>query len=47
MLQAALVIVQFYKDLAPPLARANGIMYPIELERVMYDRLEQLCNGRK
>jgi predicted nucleotidyltransferase len=46
MLQAALVIVRFYQELAPPLARAHGIPYPIELERVMYDRLEQLCNAR-
>jgi predicted nucleotidyltransferase len=42
MLQAAIVIVRFYQELAPPLARAHGIPYPIELERVMYDRLEQL-----
>jgi predicted nucleotidyltransferase len=41
-LQAAIVIVRFYQELAPPLARAHGIPYPIELERVMYDRLEQL-----
>ena len=45
MLQAALVIVRFYQELAPSLARAHGITYPIELERVMYDRLEQLCNA--
>ena len=42
MLQAAIVIVRFYQELAPPLARAHGIPYTIELERVMYDRLEQL-----
>jgi predicted nucleotidyltransferase len=46
MLQAALVIVRFYQDLAPPLAQAHGITYPAGLERVMYDRLEQLCNAR-
>jgi hypothetical protein len=45
MLQAALVIVRFYQDLAPPLAQAHGITYPIELERVLYGRLEQLCNA--
>jgi predicted nucleotidyltransferase len=44
MLQAALVIVQFYRELAPPLAQAHGIMYPADLERVMSDRLEQLRN---
>src|SRR5258708_20933907 len=46
MLQAALVIVRFYQDLAPPLARAHGIPYPADLERVMFDRLEQLCKAR-
>ena len=46
MLQAALVIVRFYQELPPPLARAHGIPYPAGLERVMYDRLEQLCNAR-
>ena len=33
MLQAALVIVRFYQELA-------------DLECVMYDRLEKLCNAR-
>jgi hypothetical protein len=42
--QAALVIVRFYQELAPPLAQAHGITYPADLERVVYDRLEQLCN---
>ncbi len=46
MLQAALVIVRFYQELAPPLARSHGITYPADLERVMYDRLERLCNAR-
>jgi hypothetical protein len=46
MLQAALVIVRFYQELAPPLARAHGITYPADLERVMSDRLEQLCKAR-
>jgi len=42
MLPAALVIVRFYQELAPPLARAHGIAYPAGLERVMLDRLEKL-----
>ncbi len=46
MLQAALVIVRFYQELAPPLARAHGITYPADLERVIYARLEKLCNPR-
>jgi predicted nucleotidyltransferase len=46
MLRAALVIVRFYQELAPPLARAHGIPYPADLDRMMYDRLEQLCDAR-
>jgi hypothetical protein len=46
MLQAALVIVRFYQELAPSLAREHGIPYPADLERVMSERLEQLCNAR-
>ena len=42
MLQAALTIVRFYRELAPPLARAHGITYPADLDRMMYERLEQL-----
>lgn len=42
MLQAALVIIRFYQELAPPLAHAHGITYPIALERLMYSRLEHL-----
>lgn len=41
MLQAALVIVRFYRDLARQLARIQDIAYPADLERVMCDRLEQ------
>jgi hypothetical protein len=46
MLQAALLIVRFYQELAPPLAQAHGIPYPADLARVLSDRLEQLCNAR-
>jgi hypothetical protein len=45
MLQAALVIVRFYQELAPPLAREHAIPYPADLARVMSDRLEQLFNA--
>ena len=45
MLQSALVIVRFYQELAPPLAQAHGITYPADLDRMMYARLEQLCNA--
>jgi predicted nucleotidyltransferase len=42
MLHAAFAIVHFYQELAIPLAQTYGIAYPTDLERVMYDRLEQL-----
>ena len=44
MLQAALVIVRFYQELAVPLTREYGIAYPADLERVMHDRLEKLLD---
>jgi predicted nucleotidyltransferase len=45
MLQAALTIVRFYQELAPPLAQAHGIPYPADLAQVMSGRLEQLGNA--
>ena len=42
MLQAALVIVRFYQELAPLLSQTHGILYPDGLERVMVGRLENL-----
>jgi hypothetical protein len=42
MLQAALTIVRFYQQIAPPLAQAHDLPYPAELARVMSDRLELL-----
>ncbi|MGH2544206.1 MAG: hypothetical protein ACRDIB_15525 [Ardenticatenaceae bacterium] len=42
MLQVTLVIVRFYQDLAPLLARTHGITYPEGLERVRVERLETL-----
>ena len=46
MLQAGLVIVRFYRELALSLAQAHGITYPVSLDRAMYGRLEKLCNER-
>jgi hypothetical protein len=46
MLQAGRVIVRFYQELVPRLARTHGITYPAALARVMSDRLEQLCAAR-
>jgi len=45
MFQAARDIIRFYQELAPLMARAHGIIYPDRLERIMYDRLEQLGNA--
>jgi len=42
MVEAAFVIVDFYKELAPPLAQTHGIPYPDGLERAMVARLENL-----
>ncbi len=46
MLQAALSIVRFYQELAPPLAQTHAIPYPADLARLLYDRLAQLCHAR-
>jgi predicted nucleotidyltransferase len=45
MLRAALVIVRFYQELAPPLAHTQGFSYPVDLARVMTGRLELLCSA--
>jgi predicted nucleotidyltransferase len=45
MLQAALVIVRFYQELAPSLAREHGILYPSELDRMLSERLMKLCKA--
>jgi predicted nucleotidyltransferase len=43
MLQAALVIVRFYRETAPLLAQAHGIPYSDALAQVMAARLERLA----
>ena len=47
MLQAAWVILHFYQEVAPPLARTHGIAYPVDLERVMSDRLQKVSSSRR
>jgi predicted nucleotidyltransferase len=42
MTAAARIIVEFYQELAQPLAEANGLAYPAELERLMLARLDSL-----
>ena len=46
MLEAALGILRFFRDLARPLAAAHGISYPDRLDRVMSGRLERLSGAR-
>jgi hypothetical protein len=46
MLQAALTIFRFYREVAPTLARAHGIPYQADLERMMMNQLETLGNVR-
>lgn len=45
VLQAVLVSVRFYKDLAPSLARVHGSAYPATLAHMMSQRLEQLSQS--
>lgn len=44
MLQAAGVILHFYRELAAPLARTYAIPYPADLDRVMSERLGHLTS---
>jgi hypothetical protein len=44
LLQAGLVVLRFYQELAPSLARTHDLTYPAALERVMVGRLEALCD---
>jgi hypothetical protein len=46
MLQAARVVVHFYQELAPLLARTHGLTYPTDLARVISERLKKLCDAR-
>jgi predicted nucleotidyltransferase len=46
MVQAALVMLRYFQELAPPLARTHGIVYPTELDQMMSDRLKQLLEHR-
>lgn len=39
MLHAARALVQIYEGLAPPLARAHGIPYPVDVARMLSDQL--------
>jgi predicted nucleotidyltransferase len=46
MLQAALVILSFFREAAAQLAERHGISYPADLERLMVARFEELTISR-
>jgi hypothetical protein len=43
MLRAAVKIVNFFRERAPAVASAYGLTYPVELEGLMWDRLDTLA----
>lgn len=45
MLKAALVMLEFYREVAPSLAQTHAIPYPVDLERIMAKRLNTLCDA--
>lgn len=45
MLQAAWVILRYFSKNMPPLARAHGMPYPVELEGLLTARLGKLSSG--
>ena len=45
-LQAMTVCVSFYREHAVPLAESYNLIYPTELEKVVCDRVEKLCQIR-
>ncbi|MEO5886976.1 MAG: aminoglycoside 6-adenylyltransferase [Anaerolineales bacterium] len=47
MLEAADVMVRFFRKLATGLATTHGITYPECLDKVMFERLERVRNGRR
>lgn len=42
MLRAGRALVQYYQEIAHPLAAAHGVPYPMKLERVMLERMEHI-----
>jgi predicted nucleotidyltransferase len=45
MLRAARAVVAYYQELARPLAQEHGILYPVELERLLLQRLQGVSGG--
>jgi hypothetical protein len=46
LLRAARELVRFYTEKAPVVAEANGAVYPVELEELMVNRLDDLGGSR-
>lgn len=46
MLQAGTAIFRYYQAVVPTLARAHSIPYPVDLERMMLARLEELGDAK-
>lgn len=46
LLRAARELVRFYTEKAPVVAKANGAVYPFELEELMVNRLDDLGGSR-
>ena len=47
MLQAGLRLLTFYRERAPRVAREHGLVYPVELERLMSGRLDELASASR
>ena len=43
ILSAGRTTIEFYRDIAPPLATEHGLAYPVALERLMLDRLDHVA----
>ena len=47
MLRTAVKIVNFFRERAPAVASAYGLTYPVELEGLMWDRLDTLARDAR
>ena len=46
MRDAALALIDLYRELAPAVAATHGIEYPTELDRILSDRLRMVTLDR-
>ncbi len=47
MLEAADLILRFFRDIATSLATTHGITYPERLDKLIFEKLERLRNGHR